>query len=93
MTTTRDDLAEIIAQSADISHLAARAVLDCLLNEIVQAVLRDDKVEIRGFGSFRTRQRGPRIGRNPKTGERVEVPSKTVPYFKPGKDIREALLD
>jgi integration host factor subunit beta len=48
-----------------------------------------DKIEIRGFGSFRTRQRNPRIGRNPKTGARVEVPSKRVPYFKPSKDLRD----
>ncbi len=48
-----------------------------------------DKIEIRGFGSFRIRQRNPRIGRNPKTGERVEVPAKRVPYFKPSKELRD----
>jgi len=48
-------------------------------------------VELRGFGAFSTRQRRPRTGRNPRTGESVEVPAKRVPYFKPGKEIREQL--
>jgi nucleoid DNA-binding protein len=51
--------------------------------------LRRDKVEIRGLGSFGTRQRNPRVGRNPKTGERVEVLAKRVPFFKPGKELKE----
>jgi integration host factor subunit beta len=48
-----------------------------------------DKIEIRGFGSFRIRQRKPRTGRNPKTGDKVEVPAKRVPYFKPSKELRD----
>jgi integration host factor subunit beta len=48
-----------------------------------------DKIEIRGFGSFRTRQRQSRVGRNPKTGARVEVPAKRIPYFKPSKELKE----
>ena len=48
-----------------------------------------DKIEIRGFGSFRTRQRKPRVGRNPKTGERVEVPAKKIPFFKPSKELKD----
>jgi len=48
-----------------------------------------DKIEIRGFGSFRTRQRRPRVGRNPKTGERVEVPAKKIPFFKPSKELKD----
>jgi hypothetical protein len=50
-------------------------------------------VELRGFGSFRTRERGPRRGRNPKTGEPVDVPAKRVPYFKPGKELKEYFTD
>ena len=50
-----------------------------------------DKIEIRGFGSFRTRQRQPRIGRNPKTGARVEVPAKKIPYFKPSKELKDVV--
>ncbi len=48
-----------------------------------------DKIEIRGFGSFRTRQRKPRVGRNPKTGERVEVPAKKIPFFKPSIELKD----
>ena len=55
----------------------------------MKAVHKGEKIEIRGFGSFRTRQRQPRVGRNPKTGSRVEVPSKRIPYFKPSKELRD----
>ena len=48
-----------------------------------------DKIEIRGFGSFRTRQRKPRVGRNPKTGDRVDVPAKKIPFFKPSKELKD----
>jgi len=63
-----------------------------VLDGIITALHRNEKVELRGFGSFRVRQRGARIGRNPKTGARVQVPPKRIPYFKPGKYLREALL-
>jgi integration host factor subunit beta len=52
---------------------------------------RGEKIELRGFGSFRLRQREPRKGRNPKTGDRVDVPPKKVPYFKPGKELKELI--
>jgi integration host factor subunit beta len=54
----------------------------------VRAVRGGDKVEIRGFGSFHTRERGPRVGRNPKSGRSVEVPAKKIPFFKPGKELK-----
>jgi integration host factor subunit beta len=60
---------------------------------VVRALRGGDKIEIRGFGSFRTRQRQARIGRNPKTGERVEVPSKRIPYFKPSKELKDLVND
>jgi integration host factor subunit beta len=55
----------------------------------VKSLKVGDKIEIRGFGSFRTRQRKPRIGRNPKTGARVDVPAKKIPYFKPSKELKD----
>jgi integration host factor subunit beta len=55
----------------------------------VKTLKAGDKIEIRGFGSFRTRQRNPRIGRNPKTGARVDVPAKKIPYFKPSKELKD----
>ena len=57
----------------------------------MKALRSDDKIEIRGFGSFRTRHREPRIGRNPKTGTRVEVPAKKIPYFKPSKELKDVV--
>ena len=56
---------------------------------MVKALRTGDKIEIRGFGSFRTRQRQSRVGRNPKTGARVEVPAKRIPYFKPSKELKD----
>jgi integration host factor subunit beta len=61
----------------------------CIFDSIVRALRAGDKVEIRGFGSFHTRRRGARIGRNPKTGARVEVAPKKIPFFKPSKELRE----
>jgi len=57
----------------------------------VESLRTGRKIELRGFGSFRIRNRGARIGRNPKTGEKVEVPPKRIPYFKPGKELKEQL--
>ena len=64
-------------------------VVCAIFDSIVRALQSGDKVEIRGFGSFHTRQRRGRIGRNPKTGARVEVPPKRIPFFKPSKELRE----
>ena len=62
-----------------------------VLDGVIDAIGEGEKVELRGFGSFRTRKRQARQGRNPRTGARVSVPSKVVPYFKPGKQLREVL--
>jgi integration host factor subunit beta len=59
----------------------------------MEALKGDDKIELRGFGSFRVRRRRSRLGRNPKTGDRVDVPSKRIPYFKPGKELRDLIND
>ncbi len=69
----------------------AELVVEIILSAIARALRDGDKVEIRGFGSFHTRQRGPRLGRNPKTGAQVAVPAKRVPYFKPSKELRELM--
>lgn len=92
MTVTKADLVELVAEGADIAHREADEAVRVILEGIIGALRRGDKVELRGFGSFRVRQRRPRIGRNPKTGEKVDVPAKKIPYFKPGKDLREQLL-
>src|ERR1700675_3778788 len=66
----------------------AEVIVDTIFENIVKSLRGGDKIEIRGFGSFRTRQRDARVGRNPKTGARVEVPAKKIPYFKPSKDLK-----
>ena len=61
----------------------------CRFSKHPRSLRAGDKIEIRGFGSFRTRQRQPRVGRNPKTGARVDVPAKRIPYFKPSKELKD----
>ena len=67
----------------------AKSVVDVILEAIARSMVADSRVEIRGFGSFSLNYRQPRVGRNPKSGEKVQVPGKHVPYFKAGKEMRE----
>jgi len=69
----------------------AEHIVDAILDEVVVALSRGDRVELRGFGVFSVRSRPAHTGRNPRTGEQVTVPEKHVPFFKPGQDIRERL--
>src|ERR1035441_2448912 len=85
------DLIEKVCKSVQIPRKEATVIVEVLLDSIVQALGRGEKVEIRGFGRFHTRPRRGRIGRNPKTGARVEVPPKKIPFFKPGKELLERL--
>ena len=66
-------------------------VVDIFFEEMAKRLAEGGRVELRGFGAFSTRERAARTGRNPRTGETVQVPEKRVPYFKPGKDMRERL--
>lgn len=86
---TKADLVVDVMRLGDLTRADAETIIETIFDSVVAALRAGDKIEIRGFGSFRTRQRNPRIGRNPKTGARVEVPSKRVPYFKPSKDLRD----
>ncbi|MGC1870894.1 MAG: HU family DNA-binding protein [Acidobacteriaceae bacterium] len=86
---TKADLVVDVMRLGDLTRTDAETIIETIFDSVVAALRSGDKIEIRGFGSFRTRQRNPRIGRNPKTGARVEVPSKRVPYFKPSKDLRD----
>ena len=79
------DLIEKVCELVQIPQKEATLIVDLILDSMVWALGRGEKVEIRGFGSFRMRQRRGRIGRNPKTGARVEVPPKKIPYFRPSK--------
>ncbi len=77
-----------VAAQIQLPKTQTEAIVNVFLTSIIDALSRGDKVELRGFGSFRVRQRRPRVGRNPKTGERVSVPTKRVPFLKVGKDLR-----
>lgn len=86
---------ELVARIAEANpHLFQRDVeriVNTILDEISNALSRGDRVELRGFGAFSVKQRPARVGRNPRTGEPVEVAAKHVPFFKTGKELRERL--
>jgi integration host factor subunit beta len=86
---TKADLIEEVAAVSRLSKKSSEVVVNAFFDSIVGSLQRREKIELRGFGSFKLRRRRARVGRNPKTGERVEVPAKVVPYFKPGKDLRD----
>src|SRR5579862_1469911 len=86
---TKADLIEEVARVVEMTRKEAEVIVDAIFDSIVKSLRGGDKIEIRGFGSFRTRQRQPRVGRNPKTGTRVEVPAKKIPYFKPSKELKD----
>jgi integration host factor subunit beta len=88
---TKAELVEEVSRVSDLTKKHSEVIVDTVFKSIVDALHRGEKIELRGFGSFRVRRRKSRTGRNPKTGQGVVVPAKTVPYFKPGKELRELL--
>ncbi len=90
---TKADLVDEVAASSDLSKKDSEIVVNTFFEAIIDSLSRGDKVELRGFGTFKLRRRKARVGRNPRTGERVDVPAKVVPFFKPGKELRELVND
>lgn len=88
---TKAELVDEVAGNSDLSKKDAEVIVQTVLDSIVESLKSGEKVELRGFGSFRLRERASRLGRNPKTGEKVHVPAKRVPYFKPGKELKELI--
>src|SRR5277367_5492756 len=86
---TKAELIEEVSQAVEMTRKDSEVIIEAIFDSVVHALRGGDKIEIRGFGSFRTRQRQPRVGRNPKTGARVEVPAKRIPYFKPSKELKD----
>ncbi|WP_438727546.1 integration host factor subunit beta [Parasphingorhabdus sp. DH2-15] len=84
-------LKKLVDENPELKIEEVEKILDLFFNQITQQLAEDGRVELRGFGAFSTRERASRKGRNPRTGEAVDVPSKRVPYFKPGKEMRERL--
>jgi integration host factor subunit beta len=88
---TKAALVEEVSRVADLTKKQSEVVVYTVFHSIIGALRRGEKIELRGFGSFRIRLREPRKGRNPKTGDGVDVPTKKVPYFKPGKELKELI--
>lgn len=86
---TKADLIEEVSRVVEFTRKESEVIVEAIFDSVVKALREGDKIEIRGFGSFRTRQRQSRIGRNPKTGARVDVPAKRIPYFKPSKELKD----
>ena len=84
-------LQAIAADNPDLRPEEVEQVVTIFFDEIAKRLAEGGRVELRGFGAFSTRARDARLGRNPRTGESVDVPAKRVPYFKPGKEMRERL--
>lgn len=89
---TRSDLVEeLAARFSQLTHRDAEFAVKAILDAMNDALVRGNRIEIRGFGSFSINHRLPRMGRNPRNGDSVAIPEKRVPHFKPGKALREAV--
>jgi integration host factor subunit beta len=88
---TKAELVEEVAKTADLTKKDAEQLVEVVFESIIKTLNEGEKIELRGFGSFRVRERGSRRGRNPKTGTPVEIPAKRVAYFKPGKELKELI--
>jgi integration host factor subunit beta len=88
---TKAELVEEVARVSELTKKHSEVIVNTVFDSIVEALRKDEKIELRGFGSFRIRQRRSRQGRNPKTGDKVDVPAKRIPYFKPGKELKELI--
>lgn len=88
---TKAELVEDVARAAELTKKDAERLVEIVFESIIETLNQGEKIELRGFGSFRVRERGARRGRNPKTGNPVDIPAKRVPYFKPGKELKELI--
>ena len=87
----KTELVKNVAQSADISQKEASAAVQSVFDTIATALQSGDKVQLIGFGTFEVRERSARTGRNPQTGEEIEIPSSKIPAFKPGKALKDGI--
>lgn len=88
---TKAELTESVASKVDLPRATAERAVNMLFDDIVAALKRGDKVNISGFGTFAVAERKARTGRNPKTGETIEITASKAPKFKPGKTLKDAL--
>lgn len=85
----KSDLIDRIVEKSDLPRKKAESVINLVFDSMTQALSRDERIEIRGFGSFVSKRYRARTGRNPRTGETIPVPAKRLPFFKVGKELRE----
>ena len=90
-TMTKADLINLISEKAGITRVKAETVVNTIFDSMVEALMRNDRIEIRGFGSFVNRYYGAYKGRNPRTGEVINVQEKKLPFFKVGKELKEEI--
>ncbi|TQV84504.1 integration host factor subunit beta [Aliikangiella coralliicola] len=91
---TKSELIErLAARQTQLSLKDVELVVKSILEHMAQSLAKGERIEIRGFGSFSLHYRAPRVGRNPKTGQSVELEGKYVPHFKPGKELRDRVND
>ena len=88
---TKQDLIDKVADSSELSKKQAADVIDCVVDSITDALADGDKVSLIGFGTFETRERAAREGRNPQTKEKIQIAAKIVPVFRPGKALRDKI--
>lgn len=88
---TKADLIDEVSRTGSLTRKDSEIIVETIFTSIVDSLRAGDKIEIRGFGSFRVRQREARMGRNPKTGEPVAVAARKVPFFKPSKELRDGI--
>ena len=88
---TKSDLINNIAEKGNMTRVKAETIVDTIFNSMIEALMKDNRIEIRGFGTFVNRFYEARKGRNPRTGEAIKVSSKRLPFFKAGKELKEDL--
>ncbi len=88
---TKKDIALKVADATGIKQIVVKKVLEGIFDCIVESLLRDEKIELRNFGVFKIKTRRPRIGRNPRTGQTVPVPTRKVVVFKPGLEMKQKI--
>ena len=87
----KTDLINLVSEKTELSKKDAASAVDAVFDSIVEALAKDDKVQLIGFGNFEVRERSARKGRNPQTGEEMEIAASKVPAFKPGKQFKDAI--
>ena len=92
-TLTKANLTQHLMESLEMGKAEADLLVNTFLESIIASLKAGEGVELRGFGSFRLRDRQPRLGRNPRSGESIHVPAKRVAYFKLGKELRNKLIE